>query len=179
MKNLVNIGILLFSLLIISCDSQPSLQQYFVNHQDDKDFISADFASSLIDTQKISLSDEEEEALSSIKKVNILALPIKEGLNDKYQKEKKDIKTILKDESYQTLMKFGSNGINAVLKYQGADDDIDEVIVFASQNEKGLALVRILGDDMQPEKMMKLAKAVEKKNLDLSALKNVVDSFDF
>lgn len=178
MKNVVHLVILAGILLLTSCKNEPSLQRYFVDHQEDVDFIAVDVPSSLLDKDKVKLDEEELEALKSIKKVNFLALPLNSETKAKFDKESVAIADILNSDSYETLMKFGSNGTKAVLKYQGEEDDIDEVIVFATDQERGLALVRVLGDDMRPEKMVKLAQSVEKGKIDMDVFKKLVDTLD-
>ena len=178
MKNVVKVLSLLGVLLFASCSGEQSLQKYFVDHQQDNDFIAVDIPSSLLDKENVELNAEEKEALESIKKVNFLALPLNEENKARFEKESVTINKILSSDKYETLMKFGSNGTNAVLKYQGEEDNIDEVIVFATDKKRGLALVRVLGDDMRPEKMAKLMKSVEKGRIDLEAFKNIGESFD-
>ena len=179
MKTLIQIiAAICFSFAVTSCSNEPSLQQYFVDHQNDNEFIAIDLPSSLLDKEKIELSKDEKEALESIKKVNFLALPLNSSNEAKMAKESEEITKILSSEKYETLMRFGSNGMSAVLKYQGDDDDIDEVIVFATHQEKGLALVRLLGNNMRPEKMASLMRSVEKGNLDLSAFEQIAKTFE-
>ncbi len=173
MKNVFKIlGIVCISLLM-SCNSEPSLQRYFVDHQGDVDFIAVDVPSSLLDKETVKLNEEEKEALESIKKVNFLALPLNDNNETRFEEESVAINKILSSEKYETLMRFGSNGAKVVLKYQGEEDDIDEVIVFATDQQKGLALIRVLGDNMRPEKMVKLAQSVEKGKIDLDAFKMI------
>jgi len=168
------VGVLCFA----SCNTEPSLQEYFVNHHEDNDFIAVDVPSSLLDNERVSLDEEEKEALESVKKVNFLALPLKDATRAKFDSESEAISKILSSDTYETLMRFGSNGAKVVLKYQGDEDDIDEVIVFATDQTRGLALVRILGDDMRPEKMAKLAKSIEKGKIDLGVFENIAETID-
>jgi len=173
MKYIVKMLSVTSILVFMSCNSGPTLQEYFVDHQGDNDFVSVDIPSSLLDKESITLEKDELEALQSVKKVNLLALPMKERTKMRFDKESGDITKILKDEKYQTLMKFGCNGTNIVLKYTGEEDDIDQVIVFAKDQKRGLALIRLLGDNMRPEKIVKLAESVEKGNIDLEAFKDI------
>ncbi|WP_025741382.1 DUF4252 domain-containing protein [Aquimarina pacifica] len=178
MRSVVKLIALVAIAVLMSCNSEPSLQQYFVDHQGDADFIAVDIPSSLLDKEGISLTTEEKEAIESIKKVNFLGLPLNKSNQPRFEEERLVIKKILNDDTYQTLMSFGSNGTKAVLKYQGEDDDIDEVIVFATDSEKGLALIRVLGDNMRPEKMAKLASSFEKGKLNLDAFKSIAKTFE-
>ncbi len=179
MKNIVKLSAIIYTLLFISCANEPSLQQYFINHQEDKDFIAVDVPSSLLDAKKIELSSEEQDALTSIKKVNFLAMPLKDVNQERFHKEKTTINAILGSDKYETLMRFGTNGTKGVLKYIGDDDAIDEVIVFGSHKEKGLALVRVLGDDMKASNIALLVKTIEKGNLDLDGLKEITKALNF
>ena len=47
-----------------------------------------------------------------------------------------------------------------VVKFLGEEDAIDEVIFYGADKEMGFALVRILGDKMDPAKMMLLAQEI-------------------
>ncbi len=176
MKNVFKILGIVGVLCLISCNNERSLQQYFVDHQNDNAFIAVDIPSSLLDKDEVELTQEEKETLESIKKVNFLALKLNDDLKVKYEEESEAINTILSNEKYETLMRMGSNGTKAVIKFLGDDEEIDEVIVFAKNDEKGLALVRVLGNNMKPEKIAKLVKSVEK--MDLSAFKQIADNFD-
>ena len=61
-------------------------------------------------------------------------------------------------------MKLKSSFGNGVVKYLGEDDAIDEVIIFGSNNDQGFALIRVLGDDMNPAYLMTLMKALQKSD---------------
>ena len=52
----------------------------------------------------------------------------------------------------------------ATVKYIGSEDAIDEVIIFGSDDKKGFALVRILGNDMNPAHLVQLLKAIQKSD---------------
>jgi len=66
MIKIVNIIKVMCVLLIIGCNRETSLQEYFVNHQGDADFIALDLPTSLMETKIEELSDENMEALKSI-----------------------------------------------------------------------------------------------------------------
>ena len=42
------------------------------------------------------------------------------------------------------------------IKYIGEDSEIDELIVFGFSSDNGFAVIRVLGDDMELSKIMKL-----------------------
>lgn len=178
MKNVCRIVAMACVALFISCTNEVSLQEYFVAHHEDSDFIAIDVPTSLLDKKAVALSNDEKEALESVKKINFLALQRTDANQDKIEQESQAITKILNSDTYETLMKFGFDGVNVVLKYQGDDEVMDEVIVFAAHPKKGIALVRVLGNDMKPEKISKLMQSIKKGNLDLGAFKKMAQAFD-
>ena len=171
MKNIV---ITLFSVFfLVSCSNKPTLQKYFVENTESKDFISIDLGSDIINTEKMSLTDEDKEALESFEKVNVLAFKKEESNKNNYEVEVKKVKTILKDTvSYNELMKFGSGNDGAAIYFVGDDDEhINEFVLFANKKENGFAVVRVLGKDMNPMNIMKIMSLMQKSDINLEQLK--------
>jgi len=143
----------------IACSSEASLQKYYIDSQENKSFISLDVPASVLKLKE-DVTPEEKETLASLKKFNILAFK-KDGNNDaEYALEKEKVKTILKNPKFKELMRVKDKGRNILIKYEGTDELMDEVIVYASDKTQGFALVRVLGDKMDPVKIMKLANSV-------------------
>ncbi len=179
MKRFTHIVLGMIAVLsIASCSNEKSLQQYLVEKQDNNAFVKLDISSGILKTKEIALSPEEQEILETVKKINVVAFPLKEGNLPEFESNKIELKQILKQDKYKTLVKFGSSGTEVVLKYTGEVDKIDELIVFASNNKKGFAVLRLLGDNMQPDKMVALLKRVEKGDIDVSKLKSIGKMFD-
>lgn len=153
-----------------ACNNSPSLQQYIVENKENNNFIAVDLPVSLLNIEETNLNEEEKEAYKSIRKVNVLAYKMKGEADPEYALEKKRILDILKDEKYQQLMKFNSRDMKVTVKYIGTDTSIDEVILFGTNQEFGFGLVRLLGDDMKPENVVKLMEAVKKSEFDSTAL---------
>lgn len=172
------LGIGLAALTLFSCSNKESLQRYIVDRQNDDSFLKIDIAASLLQTDSANLSQEEKDILKTIKKINVIAYPIDEGNVSAYEVKMKVLKTILDQDRYKTLMKYGSNKEGATLKYVGLEDAIDEIIVFVRDDEKGFALFRLLGDDMRPEQMIKLMTAIEKGDVDISKLNSIGKIFN-
>ena len=172
------LGIGLAALTLFSCSNKESLHRYIVDRQDDDSFLKIDIAASLLQTDSANLSQEEKDILKTIKKINVVAYPIEEGNVSAYEVKMQVLKTILDQDRYKTLMKYGSNKEGATLKYVGIEDAIDEIIVFVRDDEKGFALFRLLGDDMRPEQMIKLMTAIEKGDVDISKLNSIGKIFN-
>ena len=171
------LGLGLAALTLFSCSNEKSLQRYLVDRQDDDSFLKIDIAASLLQTDNNNLSQEEKDILETVKKINVVAYPIKGENAADYEVKRQELKDIIDQEQYKMLMKYGSNKQGATLKYLGEEDAIDEIIVFASDDEKGFALFRLLGDNMEPAKMMKLMTAIEKGDLDVSKLESLGNIF--
>ena len=172
------LGIGLAALTLFSCSNKESLQRYIVDRQNDDSFLKIDIAASLLQTDGANLSQEEKNILKTIKKINVIAYPINEGSVSAYEVKMKVLKTILDQDHYKTLMKYGSIKEGATLKYLGEEDAIDEIIVFVRDDEKGFALFRLLGDNMRPEQMIKLMTAIEKGDVDVTKLNSIGKIFN-
>ena len=171
-----NLVALLLTLIFFSCgESTPSLQEYFVDKNQNPNFIALDIPSSILSVNKTSLSDQQKQAYESVKKLNVLAFRITEENKLEYEKEQQIVKDILKDEKYQELMVLNSGNHRGVVKFLGSDEAIDEVIVFGSSDKRGFALVRVLGNDMKPENMVTLVQALEKGTIDASGLEGQLE----
>jgi len=171
-----HIVVLVLSLVLFSCsDGVPSLQEYFVDKNQNTNFISLDIPSSILSVNIKSLSDDQKQAYESVKKLNVLAFRINEENALEYEKEKEVVKEILEDDQYQELMVLNSGKHRGVIKYLGSDESIDEVIVFGSSDDEGFALIRVLGDDMKPENMVTLVQALEKGSIDATGLEGQLE----
>lgn len=163
--------ILLSITLLMACNQNPTLQNYYVENTESTDFISVDVSPSILNIKPDALTLEQQDALKSFKKMNVLAFKLNEQNQAKFAPEQEKVKTILKDEKYQQLMKFGNGKDGAAVYFVGKDDAIEEFVIYGSQKENGFAVVRILGDKMNPEQFMTLFSALQQSDMDMSQLK--------
>lgn len=164
------------SMVLTSCNHK-SLQKYLVEKQDDDKFMKVDIAASLLQNNTNNFSEEEKGILKTIKKVNVVAYPIHDGDTLDYEAQRSEIEKIRSDDKYKDLTRIKSNNWSATLKYTGDEDAINEVIVYARDDSKGFAVLRLLVDKMRPEQMMKLMKSVERGDLDVSKLSGLGEIF--
>ncbi len=162
MKNIFKYLVLIVavSTLLISCDSYPSLQKYYVDSQSSSDFIALDIPASIVTLKEEDASEEVRATLKTIKKINFLGFQTTDSNNTAYETEQQKIKAILKNPKYQELIRLNIGAKSLVVKFLGEEDAIDEVIFYGADKEMGFALVRILGDKMDPAKMMMLAQEI-------------------
>lgn len=161
----------LMTLIFIACEKEPSLQKYFVEKTESTDFISLDMSPNILNIKPEGLTTEQQNALKTFKKMNILAFKINENNKTSFDSECKEVNRILKNEKYQQLMKFGSGKDGAAIYFVGKDDEIEEFILYGSQAENGFAVVRILGDKMNPENFMTMLEALKKSEMNMEELK--------
>lgn len=165
------------TVILTSCGSDASLQHYYVDHQESKNFISQDFPLSLIEIDKSNFTEEQKEAYKSVNKLNFLGYKIDENETETYIAEMTKVKTILSDSKYNELMEFSDKGNKISVKYIGTDEEADEIVVFGSSKEMGFGIVRILGDAMNPEKMVTLISAMQSANIEEGQIENIMNFF--
>jgi hypothetical protein len=180
--NISSIKNIVMSLFIVvaltSCNYGETLQSYFVANQETPNFISIDIPVSFVSVENIELTEDQKEAYESIDKLNMLGYTLKDDNIVEYKLELTKIQALLKNEQYQELFRGGnSTDGKVVIKYIGDDDSIDELIIFGTANDKGFAIIRVLGDNMQPAKIITLGDVVGKMNSDETGVKDFMKYF--
>jgi len=180
MKKIVTLSSLLLIALftLTSCGDGQSLQEYYVDNQENGDFVLVDVPTSLISGDSDLLSPEQQKILKTVRKVNIMVYPLKERTTTNFQGEKTKLMGILAGDDYEELMKANSDNGNMRLYFKGKEEAIDEVIFFGSEDSKGFILARLLGDDMKISDMMRLAQSMEAGDIDVSQFEGVMDVFN-
>ncbi len=164
MKKIVNSLLVAAMLVLTSCSSTQSLQEYFVDNSDNPNFLSVDLPVSLLNMDKVDLNDNQREALNSLKKMNILAFKKSDSNAAEFELEKAKVKTILKNGKFIDLMKLNTSYGKGQIKYLGDDEMIDEVIIYGDSDEKGFMLIRVLGNNMKPANLVQFIQAIQKSD---------------
>ena len=120
--------LVLLSLGLVSCDNETTLQEFYVEHQNDNQYLAFDIPASLLTGDNSALNAEQKATLETIKKVNVLGFPLKEENKETYETEKERLTSILKADKYKQLMRYGGGNRKAELYYLGEEDAIDELI---------------------------------------------------
>ncbi len=175
MKCVPFIVLFVLTLVLNSCQSEPSLQRYFVDKSESKDFVALDLAPSILNIDKSKLTPNQKEAIGSFDKMNILAFKLNDKNKAQFEIERASVNSILKDEKYQQLMKFGSGKEGASVSFIGDDEHIDEFVFFANKKENGFAIVRVLGKDMNPTMIFNMISVLKEADVDLAQLKPLQD----
>jgi len=170
--------VLLVSTSLISCKNDQTLQEYYVANQENSNFILVDVPTSLISQDSHALDQKQKEILKTVRKINIMAYPLKDDTSTTFGSEVSKVSSILASDDYEELMKINSDEGNMKLYFKGEEDAIDEVIVFASQDSRGFVLARLLGNNMNITDMANLVKIIETGNIDVSQFDGVMDIFN-
>ena len=142
-----------------SCNDD-SLQSYLVKSQEKSGFITFDVPASILQVKSDDVSEETKATLKSIKKINVVAMPFKDNKAE-VEAEKAQLDKILKGKDYKSLMRFTEKNMKVSLYYTGEGDAIDELIAFGYGAKQGVGVARILGEDMNPSKIMKMMNDIK------------------
>jgi len=135
-----------------------------VDRAENPNFLSLDLPASILKMDAVELTPVQKEAVESLRKFNLLAFRKNADNGSEYELEKKKVKEILKGDTFVELMKIKSKYGNGVVKYLGNEDAIDEVIIYGDSDDKGFAVVRVLGKDMNPAHIIQLMQAIQKSD---------------
>lgn len=172
---LILVGITLA--FLTSCQNKQSLQEYYIDSKENDAFIMVDLPTSLIAPATDEMTADQKKVLNSVKKVNLLAYSLKDS--SFYNSETVKVKEILADDDYEELMKFGKPGQRMRLFIKGDDEAIDEVVVFAQDENKGFLLARVLGDKMNVADMVRFAETMDTSStsFNTAGFEGVMDVF--
>ena len=161
-----------------SCNQGPTLQSFYVDSELSPGFTSLDVPISLLKIDETLLDEEQKEAYDSVDKLSLVAYVADEGNAEEMDIEYAKVLTILENPKYEELMRGGnSTDGKFIVKCIGDGDNVDEFILLGNSNETGFAVVRVLGDDMNFSKIMKLASVLDEGNIEESQLKEITKFF--
>ena len=152
--------------MLAACTGRQSVQQYYVANASNPAFLAVDVPVNILKTESLELGADEREALGSLKKLNILAFRKTETNEAEYQAERAKVKAILAGDGFQELMKLNSEFGKGSIQFTGDVDAIDEVIIFGDSQENGFALIRVLGNDMNPADFMRLLQSLDSSQME-------------
>lgn len=144
------LALLVGLILASSCQSDKTLEHYFVEKQNENGFVILDLPSSLLEGQTEMLDEASQEALKSIRKLNVLfAKPDSEKID--FEKEQQKIREILKNSMYENLMQFNNQKNEGAIYIVDKNEKITEMVLYGYQEKQMLIIVRVLGNDIKLE----------------------------
>jgi len=156
MKKITTVFSLAFLVLFgSSCKNEKSLQSYLVDTSGKEGFYTGDLPVSSVLSAKATVSEDVKETIKSIKKINVAFLPKTADNTAAYELEKGKLKNIFNNNSsYKRLMTMKAKGMKVNVYYSGNTAAVDEVIAFGYGEEAGVGVARLLGDNMNPAKII-------------------------
>jgi len=177
MQKIARSLIVITAVIFSSCSPNQSLQEYYVDSTENPNFLAFDIPTSLLNTDLAELTPEQKMAYESLRKLNVLAFKITPENTEAYKTEKAKVEAILGNDSYEELMKINTGFGKASIRFKGAEDAIDEVIIFGENKEKGFAIVRVLGKDMNPAHLAQFLQVLEKSDFDVEQFGQISELF--
>lgn len=178
MKKIYVIAVVMLSVMFTSCKKE-TLQTYLVAVKEQPNFVTLDFSTSMLPLKMSEkASAEDKKALESVRKINVAFLQKNKAMDVEIEAEKQKLKSILKKSDYKKLMKFNHKGASGTIYYSGETDAIDELIAFGYSDDYGVGVIRLLGDNMNPNALKNMMKSVEPDddNGKMKKLKGVFES---
>lgn len=171
MKKLNIIGALIVFLLISACQNNKTIEHYFVEKQNEQGFVIMDLPSSLLETDNLELDDKAKDAITSIRKLNIL-LARHDNIKLPIAHEKAVVNEIMQNKMYENLLSFQDSDNQVSVYVVDKNEKIDEIIVFGSQKNETMIIVRLLGKNMKFEHLSSIVKLIseQEKTLELEKI---------
>jgi hypothetical protein len=161
-KNVTLFSLVLLVLFVSSCKKEQSLQSYLVDASGKEDFYTGDLPVSSVLSAKADVSEDIKETIKSIKKINFVFLPKTAKNTAVYEVEKGKLTNIFKDNnSYKSLMSIKAKGMHVRIYYSGNTASVDEVIAFGYGDTAGVGVARLLGENMNPAKIIKTLNSMD------------------
>jgi hypothetical protein len=173
MKNKMK-NLLIFAVVVVfaSCSKTQSIQFYYVEKFEDPNFLVIDIPTSILGINNEVLNEEEQAALDSFQKLNLLMFRKTAANGEQFSEELKTVSEIIDRQQFDPLMVVSDRQFSGKLLLEGSVERPDEIVFFGSATDEGFLLARLIGSKMQVEKAVVLAKALEREG----ALDNAVDA---
>ncbi len=166
------ITLLLVILTLQSCSQDQSLQAYYVHNELAPGFTSLDVPVSMLQIDEESLTESQLEAYESIEKLSLIAFVLDEDNQKQMDLEYAKVENILNDSKYEELMRGGNSADGKfVIKSIGEEEAIEEFILFGHSKSQGFGVVRVLGDDMNFNKIAQLTAVLKELDVESTQLK--------
>lgn len=150
-------------LAFVGCSTTPSIQQYYASKTEDPNFLVIDIPTSILGIDSSSLSEEEQEALNSFQKLNVLLFRKTDKNATQLPSELKMVRAIIDGKNFDPLLIMSDRQYSGKLVLEGSVERPDEIVFYGSGDE-GFVLARLIGRNMQVEKAMLLANAIQRGN---------------
>lgn len=145
-----------------------------VDHKSDDNFLSIDFSLRTFVDNFDDLPQEKKQLFEDINKVNFLAFRKNETNSTSYTEKREQLLGILSNE-FEGNQLMSVNAEEGIIKMyaDNVEDNAEEIIIFASSEDKGFMVFRLLGNDLNPSNFYKIMTMSDEMNFD--SLAKMVD----
>lgn len=151
----------ILALTLVGCSATPSIQEYYVAKSEDPNFLVIDIPMSILGINNNTLSTEEQEALNSFQKINVLLFRKTSANADLLPAELTTIRSIIDTKTFEPLLVMNDKQYSGKLVLEGTVEHPSELVFFGTASQ-GFVLARLIGSDMQVEKAMLLANVIQR-----------------
>ena len=139
---------------------------------EDPNFLVIDIPTSILGINNEVFNNEEQAALDSFQKLNVLMFRKTVENGEQFPEELKTVREIIDGVQFDPLKVVSDRQFSGKLLLEGSVERPDEIVFFGSATDEGFLLARLIGRKMQVEKAVVLAKALEREG----ALDNAVEA---
>ena len=133
MKNL-----LIFAVVVVfaSCSKTQSIQFYYVEKSEDPNFLVIDIPTSILGINNEVLNEEEQAALDSFQKLNVLMFRKTAANGEQFSEELKTVREIIDRQQFDPLMVVSDRQFSGKLLLEGSVERPDEIVFSAPLAKK-------------------------------------------
>jgi hypothetical protein len=172
------ITLIIVGVALQSCSQDSTLQTYYVDNELAAGFTSLDVPVSMLQIDEESLTASQLEAYESIEKLSLIAFVLGDNNQKQMDIEYAKVKKILDDSKYEELM-HGGNSTDGkfVIKCISEGQAIEEFILFGNSKTQGFGVIRVLGDDMDLNKIAQFTALLKESDIENTQLKKFTTFF--
>jgi hypothetical protein len=114
--------LLIFAVVLafVGCSKTQSIQEYYVAKSEDPNFLVIDIPTSILGINNEVLNEEEQAALDSFQKLNVLMFRKTAANADQFPEELKAIRQIIDGEQFDPLMTLSDRQFSGKLLLEGS-----------------------------------------------------------
>lgn len=162
------------AMTFLGCSNTQSIQEYYVAKSEDPNFLVIDIPTSFLGINNEILNQEEQAALESFQKLNVLMFSKIDANAAQFSEELEAVHQVIDGEQFDPLMALSDCQFYGKLLVEGNIERPNGIVFFGAAADQGFLLARLIGSKMQVEKAVLIAKALEREGV----LDNAVEALD-
>lgn len=179
LQSTTKIIILAFAGMMLSCSSSPSIERYFVDHENKDGFASYTVPADILKVKDDAQVDEDAvEALNKLNSLIVLRYELSETQPELFGEYLAELNTCLNPDRYEDVFTMSNGDMRISLKIARSlsnERKLNELVGFIIQDES-FVIARLTGE-IEPDKLAKLARNIDlKAMMENEELKGLIES---